>query len=125
MGCDNSNFVWYIIIRTLSYDILNNRDQTIWYFLHNSLFYVKFDIRHLIQSACECLLLLMHEWVALIFRTFVNKCVSAFKKYLIEVNMHFYFSVLTRKGELSKQADAIVIQYGRHKRLICKFYEIV
>ena len=39
--------------------------------------------------------------------------------------MHFHLSVLTRKGELSKQVDAIVTQYGRHKRLKCKFYEIV
>ena len=80
-------------------------------------------LRHLVQSACECLLLMIHECVAFIFRTFINKCVSAFKKYLIEVNMHFHLCVLTRKGELSKQADAIVIQYERHKRLICKFYD--
>ena len=67
----------------------------------------------------------MHECLALIIRTFINQCVSAFKKSMIEVNMHFHLSVLTRKGELSKQADAIVIQYGCHKRLIRKFYEIV
>ena len=29
------------------------------------------------------------------------------------------------KASYYNKLDAIVIQYGRHKRLICKFYEIV